>query len=320
MHISTLTTILNMKNFITHTGIIFYTNNHYRRYAMLAPLLSVIVCTYNRADLLKECLHTLTFQSLKQDDYEVIIVDNNSTDDTQNIVKDFFENYPNFRTVIETKQGLSYARNCGWHSAKGKYVAYIDDDGKATYTWCEDIVNAFENTEPKPVAVGGEIHPWYQDNMPDWFSDELVIMSWGKQKGFLKGKYGRYGFFGSNMAFLKDVLSKYNGFSSEFGMSGEVLRTGEETELFYRIYQKEPLFFYDPGIKVYHLVSLAGLKLTYSFKRGYRAAQATARIENRKAFSLKYIKKLIAFIVFLVEFPILIIIPPNHICSIINKV
>ena len=101
--------------------------------------ISVIVCTYNRAYLLKNCLRSLVDQLVETSTFEVIIVNNNATDDTEEVAKSFTEKYPNFRYIIEPNQGLSNARNRGYKEAKGEYVAYIDDDARAYTDWVENI-------------------------------------------------------------------------------------------------------------------------------------------------------------------------------------
>lgn len=132
--------------------------------------LSIVVCTYNRADLLVDCLESLVNQDVDPESYEVIIVNNNSTDKTLEVVDRFAKKYPNIRTVQELNQGLSHARNRGWREARGKYVAYIDDDAKASPDWCKRILNTFSTVTPTPAAVGGQIFPYYETLPPAWFS------------------------------------------------------------------------------------------------------------------------------------------------------
>jgi len=91
-------------------------------------MISVIVCTYNRAELLRELLPTLCEQTVAFTQYEVIVIDNGSTDHTKTVAAVFAARYPQVRYCYEPRQGLSHARNRGWQEAKGDYVAYIDDD------------------------------------------------------------------------------------------------------------------------------------------------------------------------------------------------
>ncbi len=250
------------------------------------PILSVIVCTYNRSDLLPVCLRSLVEQTLENSRYEVLIVNNNSTDDTQEIIESFTGLYGNFRAVVETKQGLSHARNRGWREAQGVFVAYVDDDAKATRDWCERIVAAFQAGSPQPVAVGGEIRPLYESAPPEWISEEFEKRTWGDSAGFLPPPRARYGFSGSNMAFRKSVLERFGGFSSEYGMTGHTVRMGEDTEMFVRVYNEQPWFWYDPAILVYHWTPAEIMKVSYRFRRAFRSGEAIARLQN-KQFSVR---------------------------------
>jgi glucosyl-dolichyl phosphate glucuronosyltransferase len=249
------------------------------------PKITVVICTYNRANLLESALQSLAKQTIDRSQYEVLVVNNNSTDSTQNVAESYANLNNNFRVVFETEQGLSHARNRGWKEARGEYVAYIDDDAKATPDWCERILRAFQTVSPLPVAVGGEIHPLYESPPPVWFKDDFEIRTWGKEAGFLEQPRAMYGFSGSNMAFPKTVLEQFGGFSVDFGMAGKRMRLGEETELFFRINEKYPRLWYDPAIRVNHWTPTRNMQASYLFWRSYRAGEAIARMQGQR-FSL----------------------------------
>lgn len=255
--------------------------------------ISVIVCTYNRANLLAGCLESLVNQTLDKALYEVIIVDNNCTDATPQIAEGFVSRHQNFRVVKEKKQGLSHARNRGWIEARGEYVAYLDDDAQATPEWCERILNAFATVHPKPVAVGGKILPRYETAPPKWFAEDLEIRTWGEEKGFLESKRAPYGFSGSNMALPKHILKKYGGFSPEYGMVGNKVRVGDETELFLRIYQDYPYFWYDPEIIVHHWVPRQKMTVMYCVRRAFHCGLSSAKLRGNKISYFRYYKSMI---------------------------
>lgn len=274
-------------------------------------MVSVIVCTYNRADILKECLESLTKQTADAADYEVIVVNNNSTDNTGEVVGSFARNYSNFRVIKEYNQGLSYSRNRGWQEAKGKYVAYIDDDAKAAPDWCEKITQAFQSVNPEPVAVGGKYYPWYESDKPDWFKDEYEIRTWGDEAGFLQLPRARYGFSGSNMAFRKEILEKYGGFSVDFGMVGSRLRLGEDAELFSRIFENDPWFWYDPAIKVYHWVPSKKMRVRYILQRCFAAGESKIGIHG--VVSVIATLKLFAYTLLkIIVIPFAVLMRPRH--------
>lgn len=220
----------------------------------------------------------------------MIIVDNNSTDGTREIADEFSITYPNFRIVQEKKQGLSHARNRGYLESRGEFVAYIDDDATADKDWVKRIVQAFESVLPHSSAVGGRILPYYLSEKPDWFLDTYELRTWGENRGFLQLPRAPYGFSGSNMSFPKMILEKYGGFHQSFGMEGSRMRFGEEAALFYRIYQDLPYFWYDPEIKVEHLVPERNMKVWYRLKRTFMIGVSSARIERVKPTFLSVIK------------------------------
>jgi glycosyltransferase involved in cell wall biosynthesis len=238
--------------------------------------LSVVVCTYNRADWLGEALGSLARQTFDPDRYEVLLVDNNSTDATATVAAGFQDKIAHFCYLREERQGLSHARNLGWQSANGEFVAFMDDDARAASDWCERIVAAFRNVTPRPVSVGGKILPLFESPLPSWFTPEIEIRSWGESAGFLDGPRRRYGFSGSNMSFPLDVFARYGGFSTGLGMQGNTIRLGEDSHLFNRIQEQEPLFWYDPQLIVHHLVPKRNLRLRYRLIRAYAAGKSVA--------------------------------------------
>lgn len=246
-------------------------------------MLSVVVCTYNRAAMLAHVLGSLSRQTISSEELEVIVVDNNSQDETVDVAKKLLSQFKKYQLLREPLQGLSHARNRGWRAATGEYVAFLDDDAKAMPDWCELIVSAFTIASPAPVAVGGPIYPWYEVSPPSWFSDDFEVRTWGAEVGFLPESRARFGFSGSNMTFPKAILEKYQGFDHNFGMVGEKLGLGEEAELFSRIFKDEPYFWYDPSIKVSHWVPIRNMKVSYRLARMYKSGRTRALIERQQA-------------------------------------
>ncbi|MBN2106682.1 MAG: glycosyltransferase family 2 protein [Deltaproteobacteria bacterium] len=248
---------------------------------MEKPLISVIICTYNRAGMLRGCVESLIQQTLPGDLYEVIIVDNNSDDETNDMAQRYASSHQNIRLVHEQAQGLSHARNRGWKEARGKYIAYIDDDARAAPEWCAFIVHAFETVNPQPAAVGGEILPLYDSPPPPWFSDDFERHTWGNDKGFLRLSGAKMGFSGSNMTLRRDLFEKFGGFSTSLGMAGGKIGVAEESEFFARVYEHEPLFWYDPAIQVFHHVPLKNMSIVYRLTRAFKSGQTIARIDRK---------------------------------------
>jgi glycosyltransferase involved in cell wall biosynthesis len=259
------------------------------------PIISAIVCTYNRSKLLYFCLQSLAKQTLDVGLFEILVIDNNSTDDTRTVVAEFSGRLHNLRLISETVQGLAAARNRGWQEARGKFVAYIDDDASATPKWLELILWSFQNVQPPPVAVGGEIRPVYEAPPPHWFTDDFEIRSWGDSPTFISLPRLPFGFSGSNMAFQRQILESYCGFNVSYGMHGSKIRLGEETELFYRMHKEVPFFWFDPSILVFHWTPVRNMKVSYRVKRAFCAGRSHAAIFGRGILSKENVFELLSF-------------------------
>jgi len=214
-------------------------------------MISVVLCTYNRAELFANALNTLCEQRLETSLYEVIVVDNNSKDSTSEIAKNFCRDHPNIRYFLETHQGLSHARNRGWQEARGLYVAYVDDDCKMPASWLTIAVEIIDKIAP--AVFGGPYFAFYDSPKPYWWKDRYGSYEQSRLSRPLRRlEYLR----GGNIFFRRKVLEEMNGFEVGLGMSGQTLGYGEETHLQRRIRSEMPndIIYYDPRLYTYHLV------------------------------------------------------------------
>ncbi|NEO34779.1 MAG: glycosyltransferase family 2 protein [Moorea sp. SIOASIH] len=214
-------------------------------------LISVIICTYNRADLLTDALHTVCQQTLEHSEYEVIVVDNNSTDQTATVSQSFVARYPHVRYCFEPQQGLSHARNRGWHEAKGEYVAYIDDDCKVPEGWLAVAKEVIEGVSP--TVFGGPSFAFYNTPKPAWYKDIYGSNFPYSQAQHLERAEVLYG---SNLFLRRNLFECIGDFDPKLGMSGQKIGYGEETELLHRICATMPqaVIYYEPRLWLYHLV------------------------------------------------------------------
>ena len=242
-------------------------------------LISVVVCTYNRADLLKTCLESLVAQTADKSHYEVIVVNNNSTDATIEAAAKFVKSQPNFRMVTETKQGLSHARNRGWQESTGEYVAYIDDDAYANEDWIKRAINII--SEYKFAVFGGIYLPWYKFGKPHWYLDEYAS---NKDRYSIKfGILSENEFLcGSNMFFARIILETYGGFPTDLGMIAEDIGYGEETYLQTIIKQNNVEIGFDEEFIVYHLVPVYKQNLLWLLKKSFMLGKQSLKSHNKK--------------------------------------
>ena len=251
-------------------------------------IISVIICTYNRAEILRIALETICNQTLDKSIYEVIVIDNNSTDNTQAVVQEF-EHHGNVRHVLETVQGLSVARNRGWAEAKGDYVGYTDDDCKLPEQWLTIAHNIIQNQVPH--AFGGPYYAFYLNEKPYWFKDQYGSNVVTEESSWLsKGQY----LSGGNMFFRRDLIQLLGGFDPTIGMSKEQRQYGDEMGLQVSIYDTLPdhKIYYDLDLFVYHAVkslymNLKSLTFDY-FNRGRSTYNSFSSDEARSKSFLKF--------------------------------
>jgi len=228
-------------------------------------LISVIVCTYNRQEYLPDCLKHLAEQTADKKDYEVIIIDNNSTDNTVNLTMDFIENYPEVNAIYhcEYNQGLTYARNRGVKEAKGEIISFIDDDAFVDKDFISEIQSYFDQHQ-KVSAIGGKILPVYEGKPPKWMSKYLLTLVSAIDMGNSPKKFKDSKFpIGANMAFRSDMFNKYGLFNTDLGRKGTELEGGEEKEMFLRLRKGNEEIHYVPKVKVGHIIPEKRLTMEY---------------------------------------------------------
>src|SRR6476469_8906505 len=125
-----------------------------------APDVSVVVATYNRCDTVRVTIESLMNQERAGFEYEVIVVDNNSTDDTRRTIDDLRNKpgYENLYYFFEEQQGVSYARNRGIAAARAPVLAFTDDDIRPANDWVRSINDAFIRF-PQADCIGGKVLP-----------------------------------------------------------------------------------------------------------------------------------------------------------------
>jgi len=239
-------------------------------------ILSIVICTHNRAELLPLVLGSLANQTAPRGQYEILLVDNGSTDSTKQIAESFLAKISNMRYVHEAEIGLSPARNRGWREARGEFVGFLDDDCKVPSDWLTNALRVVKKITP-PV-FGGPFYAFYNSPKPAWFKDEYGSHVQGDVPRALQ----EYEYLdGGNMFIRCDILQSYGGFRTDLGMKGEQIAYGEETQFFKRLRSemKDVVLFYDPSVFVYHLVRAEKMKLWSAPKRFFVSGMYSAKIQ-----------------------------------------
>ncbi len=228
------------------------------------PHISVIICTYNREDIILETLPAIAVQTVNPSTYEILIVNNNSTDNTETIVKNFQSTYSNIRLIKEIQQGLSHARNTGYKNAKYNWIVYIDDDAKPINNFIEQLGNTIQNYNFD--CIGGLYLPWHKYPKPKWFQDRYGSNGLLRSNiGIIENKY----LSGGVLAINRSIIESLGGFSEALGMSGTKIAYGEEIHLQNDLRSKGYRIGFDPELIVYHLVAKYKLHPLWYLRRGY---------------------------------------------------
>jgi len=232
--------------------------------------ISIIICTYNREHNLPECFdHLLQCQQVEAIEWEIIVVDNNSTDNTRAVVERYAADTSlNISYAFEAKQGLSNARNHGISLATGTWIAFIDDDIRVCDKWLKTLFDTFIKNDCD--AVGGRIHIESPQSLPRWISPDMYgflgHQDFGPEPHKMDGIDESP--FGGNMAVHRRVFEKIGVFDTTMGRSGEgntkeELFKGEETDFFERLADSGGSFFYHPDLLVLHKILPYQLKMRF---------------------------------------------------------
>lgn len=219
-------------------------------------IVTIAVCTYNRARLLTLCLESLSKLKYDLSKAEVLVIDNNSTDDTAAVCTTAAAKYPLLciRHIKEHNQGVAFARTRATAEAKGNIIAYIDDDCLADENWLT-VITEFYAAHTETMSSGGKITPRFLVPMANWYGKYF----WGLVGNYDLGKTVfqmtgvRYP-SGANMHFCKAAFDKYGAFDGNLGRSGNSLMAGEEKAMYLKLINAKEKVYYLPDAVVYHHV------------------------------------------------------------------
>ncbi|GAH49670.1 unnamed protein product, partial [marine sediment metagenome] len=241
-------------------------------------LISIIVPTRNRSSTLKQCLSHLSELSFKPNLFEVLVIDNGSTDDTKYVVDSFKDRISYLRYFFSDTPGLHTGRNLGLEKARGEILCYIDDDSLVTEGWLKGIERAFEG--PNVALVGGPCLPKYESEPPEWLhylwdqcefgktSGHLSLLDFGDKLIPIPPGY----IYGCNFNIRKNVLLRFKGFLPD-GFPRELWKyVGRgESAVARRIGESNLLAIYSPEVRVFHLIPDNRLTEEYFHQRAFKA-------------------------------------------------
>ncbi len=230
--------------------------------------LTVVICTWNRAESLAKTLESIENCRVPEGtDWEILIVDNNSTDTTSAVCQSFLQRNPErYRYVLEKRQGKSLALNTAIENARGDIIAFTDDDVLVGEDWLFALLQAFDTHDC--AGVGGKIVPVWNSPKPDWFTVDgpyrlmLAIVEYdlGDQNQPCRIENPPYG---ANLALRKSVFDKYGLFRTDLGPVAGTTSRGEDSEYCRRLMSRGEQLIYVPEAVVHHPVPEERTKKRY---------------------------------------------------------
>ena len=233
------------------------------------PDVSVIVCTWNRAALLPAVLSSLFEQDFPEERFEIVVVDNGSSDDTASVLRTLGAGR-RFRVLSEPRLGVAFARETGWRAAKGDTIVFIDDDCAAPPSWLRALTASLAARGTDVACVGGRVAPVWSAPRPAWLSDGLMPYLGLQDLGASARAIGRSEWLCSNnLAFRRAALERAKGFRTDLGRRGRRLLDGAETELEQRLMSLGYSCWYDPAPEIRHRIGAERLRLGWFLRRSF---------------------------------------------------
>ncbi|NRB46820.1 MAG: glycosyltransferase [Saprospiraceae bacterium] len=239
------------------------------------PRISILICTRNRSNILAECLASFTRQDAPSEWFEVVIIDNGSTDETPALLEDYIARYSNFRKINEPRIGLSYARNAGYREAKADWVSYVDDDAKAADNYINRALSTIQNHSFD--CIGGIFLPWYKYGHPKWLPKNFGTNVHLSGNGEVR-ELNKINACGGVIVFRKACLSQVGGFPIDLGMNGETIAYGEEDHVQNEMRASGAKIGLDPQLIIEHLVAAYKLDWRWHVRSAYAHGAAEVKV------------------------------------------
>jgi glucosyl-dolichyl phosphate glucuronosyltransferase len=240
--------------------------------------ITVVLCTYNRCEDLAGALESIAASQVANSvTWEVLVVDNNSTDHTRDVVEAFSSQHPGrFRYLFEPKAGKSHALNTGIANARGNVLAFVDDDVNVEPTWLQNLTADLLH-EGEWAGVGGRTLPAGEFTPPPWLPDNFngivfACFDLGNKAAELDQAP-----YGANMAFRKSVFERHGGFRVDLGPTPNSQIRNEDTELGRRLLAAGERLRYEPSAVVYHPVPQGRIRQEYFFPWWFDFGRAVIR-------------------------------------------
>lgn len=239
-----------------------------------APTLKVTVAipTYNRADFLRQTLAGIAGQQFPRDHFEVLVIDNNSSDHTRAVVAEFANARPAPRYVHEPQQGLDHARNRAIAEARGEIVVFGDDDILVQPDWLAQMtVPLLADGAQRIGAVGGEVIPVFPDGLPPWVAEWHAPLAFRGDAGPLEARHSP---MGANLAFPKWVFEKLGVFHTALDRAAGNYFSGGDSEMIRRVRAAGLEVWFAPAAAVKHQMPASRTTFRYAARHAFDSARS----------------------------------------------
>lgn len=231
------------------------------------PDVSIVISSYNRCASLLSTLEHFKDQDADTSTYEIIVVDNNSTDQTREVVEGFVETarQVNVHYCFEGRQGVSYARNLGITRSRGRIIAFTDDDIRPSQNWISSVKAAFDQF-PEADCIGGRVLPDAATIFPSWLTEDhwtpLALMDLGDKPIELDVQNGP-GLIGANLAVRSSALNEVGLFDPQLQRVKESIGSMEDHEFLLRLSYAQKRIMYVPNLVVHAYIFPERLTKSY---------------------------------------------------------
>jgi glycosyltransferase involved in cell wall biosynthesis len=233
---------------------------------------TVAIPTYSRSRTLRQTLEGIAKQDFPADQFEVVVIDNNSTDDTRDVVAAFSGAVPAPRHVLESRQGLDHARNRGIAEAAGGIVLFADDDILVAPDWIRQMLAPFAADFAGDIgAVGGEVIPVFPDGLPPWVADWHSPLAFRLDAGPIPPGQSP---MGANLAFRKAVFTEVGLFHTELDRAAGSFFSGGDTEMIRRVRAAGKTVWFAPAAAVRHQMPASRTTLRYAARHAFDSARS----------------------------------------------
>ena len=238
-----------------------------------AKTVTVAIPTYNRADLLRQTLAGIAAQQFPREHFEVLVIVNNSHDQTAAVVAEFAHTHPAPRYLHETKQGLDHARNRAIVEARGEIIIFGDDDILVPPDWVAQMAGPLlaDAGARRIGAVGGEVIPVFPDGLPDWVREWHAPLAFRPDTGPLEAKHSP---MGANLALPKWVFEQLGPFHTALDRAAGNYFSGGDSEMIRRVRAAGLEVWFAPTAAVRHQLPASRTTFRYAARHAFDSARS----------------------------------------------